>query len=319
MNKIVVFLLFATAGSYGQILGCTDSLAKNFNVSATLNDGSCVYTTTTIKPQFISQLSDSIVETSGLISYRNLLWTHNDDTDTTIYGLNFEGLIQKKIVLQKVKNTDWEEISQDSTHIYVGDFGNNYRGNRTNLHILRIEKQSFLANRPIVDTISFTYSDQVDFGTKKGNTTDFDCEAFVVTRDSIYLFTKQWTQKKTSIYVLPKSPGNYIAAFKNTLNVDGLVTGATYIEDKKRIALCGYSRLGKSFLYLLFDFQNNDFLSGNKRRINLDLNFYQIEGLTTSDGELFYLSNEAYVKKPLINNKQQLHSIDLSSFLTPHH
>jgi hypothetical protein len=67
----------------------------------------------------------------------------------------------------KVKNTDWEEISQDSSYIYVGDFGNNYQGNRTDLHILRIEKKSFLLNQPIIDTISFSYSNQTDFIFKK--------------------------------------------------------------------------------------------------------------------------------------------------------
>jgi hypothetical protein len=148
-------------------------------------------------------LNDSLNETSGLIVFDSLFWTHNDDHDTTIYGMDSKGKIQKKIKLEKVNNNDWEEISQDSSYIYIGDFGNNFQGNRKNLHLLRIEKKSFLLNKPLIDTISFSYSNQTDFSIQKENSTNFDCEAFVVSQDSIYLFSKQWSEKKTSVYVLP--------------------------------------------------------------------------------------------------------------------
>ena len=200
-NTILFFFLFVTT-TYSQISGCTDSLASNFNPNATNNNGNCQYKFTKIKPQSSLKLSDTLIETSGLIAFDNLFWTHNDDHDTRIYGLDSNGKIQKKINLEKVKNNDWEEISQDNTFIYIGDFGNNYRGNRTDLHILRIEKNSFLSNNPVIDSISFSYSNQTDLTLQKENTTDFDCEAFVVSNDSIYLFTKQWTTKKTSVYVL---------------------------------------------------------------------------------------------------------------------
>lgn len=217
--------------------------------------------------------------------------------------------------MDKVVNHDWEEISQDSSYLYIGDFGNNYSGNRTDLHILKIEKKSFLEGTPIIETISFKYSDQSDFSLKKHNTTNFDCEAFIVSKDSIYLFTKQWESTKTSIYALPKQSGNYIAQFKDSLDIKGLVTGATYIEDKKLIALCGYSKMGKSFLYLLYDFKNHDFLSGNKRKIELQLSFHQIEGITTKDGLHYYLTNESLIRKPVLNTPQQIHYFDLSPIL----
>jgi hypothetical protein len=315
MNKLIVVFLLIFNASYSQISGCTDSLAKNFNPTATNNDGSCLYKTTKIKPLTSLKLSDSLKETSGLIAIDNLLWTFNDDHDTTIYGLDLNGKIQKKIKLENVKNNDWEEISQDSSYLYIGDFGNNYQGNRTDLHILRIEKKTFLANNPVVDTISFSYSNQTDFSIQKQNRTDFDCEAFVVTQDSIYLFSKQWSQKKTSIYVLPKTPGNYIAQLKETLNVDGLITGATLLTSGKGIVLCGYSKMVSPFLYLLYDYKNNDFTAGNKRKILLSLPFHQIESIESIDGKLFYLTNESLIRKPFFNVPQQMHSVDLSSYL----
>ncbi|WP_264563537.1 T9SS C-terminal target domain-containing protein [Flavobacterium sp. N3904] len=313
-KAFLLFLLFTTV-SYSQISGCTDRLSKNYNPKATINNGSCSYASAKIKAIFSKKLSYSISEMSGLIAFEHLLWTHNDDHDTTIYGIDLNGKIQKKINLKGLKNNDWEEISQDDSYIYIGDFGNNYKGNRADLRVLRIEKKSFLLNKPIVDTIAFSYADQTDLTLQKANTTDFDCEAFVVLQDSIYLFTKEWTAKKSSVYCMPKNPGNHIARHKQTLNVEGLITGATALPNKKGIVLCGYSRMLQPFLYLLYDYKNHDFLAGNKRKISVALPFHQIEGIATEDGALFYLINEATIKKPFLNTPQQIHSIDLSPFL----
>jgi len=314
---LFLFLFFYTTAS-SQISGCTDSMSKSYNLNTTLNDGSCLYKTIKIKPVYSKTLSDSIKETSGIFSFNNLLWTHNDDHDKTIYGIDSLGKIKKKIILENTINHDWEEISQDSSHVYIGDFGNNYTGNRTDLKILKIEKKSFLKENPVIETISLTYSDQTDFSPKKPNKTNFDCEAFIVTKDTIYLFTKQWKSSKTNIYTLPNESGNHKAQLKETLDTKGLVTGATYLESKKLIALCGYSTKGKPFIYLLYDFKNHDFLSGNKRKIKLKLSFHQIEGITTEDGAHYYLTNEALIRKPILNVRQQIHYVDLSPILNPY-
>lgn len=313
-NTILFFFLFIIS-SYSQISGCTDSLAKNYNPKATDNDGSCKYRCTKIKTETTQKLSDSLLETSGLIAFNKLFWTHNDNHDTTIYGLDSIGTIQTKIKLEKVKNTDWEEITQDSIYLYIGDFGNNNSGNRTDLHILRIEKKSFLSNAPLIDTISFSYSNQMDLSVQKQNKTNFDCEAFIVSQDSIYLFTKQWRQKKTAVYSLPKTPGNHIAQYKETLNTKGLITGATYISSKNEMVLCGYSKKLKPFVYLIYDIKNYDFSIANKRKIKLKLPFHQVEGIATQDRKWFYLTNEFIVRKPFFNIPQQIHSLDLSLYL----
>ncbi|WP_281633626.1 T9SS C-terminal target domain-containing protein [Flavobacterium luteolum] len=316
MLKIVFFFLTITASINAQNPGCTDPQAENYNSKFRQNDGNCRYKNLKIKPEYSIRLSDSIKETSGLIAFENLLWTHNDDHDTTIYGLDSLGKIKKKIILPAVINHDWEEISQDDTHIYVGDFGNNSAGNRSDLRILKIEKKSFLEGKPKIETITFSYSDQTDFTASKPNKTNFDCEAFIVSKDSIYLFTKQWKSSKTNIYVLSKQEGTQTAKLKATLDTKGLVTGATYLEDKKLITLCGYTKVGKPFLYLLYDFKNHDFLSGNKRRIDIKLPFHQIEGIATKDGLHYFMTNESLVLKPILNNPQQIHYFDLSSALS---
>lgn len=315
MQKAFILFFLVLTSTYAQIPGCTDRLAKNLNPKATENNGSCLYASTKVKPEFSQKISDSISEASGLIAFENLLWVHNDDHDTTLYGLNTKGGIKRKVNLQGVRNNDWEAISQDSLHLYIGDFGNNYKGNRKDLKILRIEKKSILMSNPVIDTISFSYANQTDFEIQKANTSDFDCEAFVVLQDSIYLFTKQWTAEKTSVYSLPKNPGAHIAQLKETLGVQGLITDATVLPNKKGIVLCGYSKMLQPFVYLLYNYKNNDFLTGNQRKIKIALPLHQVEGITTEDGLLFYLTNEATIKKPFVNTPQQIHSVDLSPHL----
>lgn len=315
--KSLILLLFAFVSNLGfaQLYGCTDVLAKNYNSDATKNDGSCRYKKVKIKPIFSTELSDIIQETSGLIFWKEKLWTVNDDRDTNLYQFDAVGNNLEPNLLENVANKDWEAIAQDSLHIYVGDFGNNVSGNRQNLHILKIEKQSLLENNPKIDTIAFSFEDQNNFEAQKANKTNFDCETLLVTQDSIYIFTKEWKSKKTSSYVLPKKSGTYNATYKGSLDVNGLITGGTILEEQKIIVLCGYSKTLQPFLYLLYDYSGSDFFSGNKRKIKLRLPFHQIEGIATNDGLHYFLTNEAFQRKPFINIMQQLHAVDLSEFL----
>jgi hypothetical protein len=230
----IIILLFYTTVIHAQISGCTDSLAANFNPHATMNDGSCLYDTAIVSPINSWTLPQTLNETSGLIMWYNKFWTHNDDTDNKIYALDTLDINDySEYPLALSVNNDWEEISQDDDFIYIGDFGNNGNGNRTNLKILRVDKKSLLQNSPVIDTINFSYASQNDFSPTGNNNTNFDCEAFIVSSDSIYLFTKEWVSMKSSIYSLPKTPGNYSANLISQYDVQGLITGATYIEEKK--------------------------------------------------------------------------------------
>ena len=315
MKNIILthFLMFVIHLTHAQIVGCTDIKANNYNASANLNDGSCTYNGANVTPLSSKNLGASLIETSGLIFWNNTLWSHNDDTDNKLYSVDTSTVaILQSYVLGDVINKDWEEISHDDSFIYVGDFGNNLNGNRTDLHILRVEKSSLLLNTPIIDTIYFSYSNQTNFTATGANNTDFDCEAFLVTTDSIYLFTKQWIAEKTSIYTLPKTPGTYTAELRSTINIQGLATGITYLENKRLAVICGYSKLLQPFFYLLYDFKNNDFVNGNKRKISVNLAFHQIEGIATSNGLKYYASNENF---STLSIPQKLHVFDLTNLL----
>jgi hypothetical protein len=309
-----LIILLTVIRSDAQTSGCTDQLAVNYNSVAVVNDGSCSYAQASVTPAESYLLAESLSETSGLIFWNGYLWTHNDNTDNNIYCIDtLNGSLIKSYSLGMVKNIDWEEISQDENYVYIGDFGNN-SGSRKNLKIFRIDKPSLLQEMPLVDSIMFSYSDQTDF-TPALNNTDYDCEAFIVTSDSIYLFTKQWISKKSGLYVLPKNPGEFTAELRGKLDPDGLVTGAVFLERQGLVVLSGYSDNLSPFFYLLYDFRAKDFSSGNKRKLDIMLPYHQVEGIATNDGIKFYATNESVSLLPLINIRQKLHIFNLSPFL----
>lgn len=311
---ILIFSLISY-NAFAQASGCTDPQATNYDPQAQVNDGSCAYAPLAITPLSSVIFSDTLQETSGLIYWNDLLWTHNDNTDTSLYAIGQDGTIRGIVAVAGVANTDWEEIAQDDQYIYIGDFGNNSSGNRTDLHILRLAKSNIHGNLQ-VDTISFSYSDQESLVPCSGNTTNFDCEAFIITSDSIFLFTKRWGDKRTFLYALHKTPGIHTAMLRDSLDVQGLITGASFKEDKQMLILCGYNNFLQPFLYALYDFRETRFFGGNKRKIGITAPYAQIEGIATADGLRYYLSNEKFQQASV---PPKLHLVDLTQYLSSYY
>ncbi len=312
-----LLIIFIAAPVFPQSPGCNDPQASNYDPAANQNDGSCIYPATSVVPVFSVDLPAAVHEASGLIHFGNGLLTHNDSRDTNLYIIDsIAGSVLNKIQLGGVRNQDWEEIAQDDAFFYVGDFGNNNAGNRNNLHILRISKEN-IATAPAIDTISFSYADQPRPLPARGasNKTDFDCEAFIVTPNNIYLFTKQWTSGSTGLYRIPNLPGTHSAELIAALDVGGLITGASYHPESGVVVLLGYDGVVRPFLYLLYDYYADNFFAGNIRRIDLPMQFHQLEGISTTDGVTYHLINERLKKSPLVNVPPRLHRLDLTPYL----
>ena len=327
---ILVLILLVTIAPVcpAQVCSCTDSLALNFNPMATVNDGSCQYAATIIMPVEIGALDSQLVSTSSLFYWYNCYSTNNDHNDSCLYLIDtttaetvgsrcFDG----------VYNYDTEEITQDSLYLYFGDVGNN-NGNRQNLKILRIGKESILNQAVVIDTIWFSYEDQTEF-TSNPQATDFDCEAFIISGDSIYIFTKEWVSTQTTIYAIPKTPGAHMARLSETYDVNGLITGAAYIPEYQLVVLCGYDydpvNLLSSlhpFIVLLYDFQGERFFSGNKRRLDFDFSTRaQIEAIATHNALDYYITNESTsipVMDLVVDIPPALQRLDLREYLLPY-
>src|SRR3954467_15274692 len=81
LHKVFVLLgLLATTLVHSQVSGCKDPTALNYNSSATVNDGSCAYTTPTYYTPLVrvDTMNSTLAETSGLQWAGNSLWTFND-------------------------------------------------------------------------------------------------------------------------------------------------------------------------------------------------------------------------------------------------
>jgi len=280
--------------------GCSDPQASNFNVAATSNNGSCVYGTTTYKLPIKTSLPDALQETSGLVFTDDKLWTHNDSGgEPAIYHIDtLSGQVRQTVVVTNTVNTDWEAITADNQYIYVGDFGNNRSGNRQDLVIYRIRKSDIgtvPAIRVRADLIRFSYSDQTDFMAKELNRTAFDCEAMFVQNGQLHLFTKDWIGDKTRHYTLPATPGVHKATFREQLAANGLITDAA-LSETGVLVLTGYTRVGAAFLWLLFDYADERFFGGNKRRIELGLALDkgQIEGVAFRRNYEGFIASEKF-------------------------
>ena len=249
----------------------------------------------------IANLANEVDESSGIILWNNTLWTHNDSKkDAALFEINMDdGSTVRKIDIADLNNKDWEELTQDETYIYIGDFGNNH-GNRKDLRIFKVLKEEIEQTGKVtkVDTIAFVYPDQTDFS---GPTHDhnYDCEAMISVGDSLYLFSKNFRDKQSRLYSLPKTKGHHTAVLKDRFDVIGNITGADINEEDGVVALSGYYYDNGDFLpfvWLFWEYPNLSFFKGKHQRVNFDFQS-QIEGIAYLKDGQFLISSEAVMLK----------------------
>ena len=243
-------------------------------------------------------------ETSGLLFYNNKLFTFNDSGgQAEIYEINSSnGSIVRTITINNATNVDWEDITQDATHIYIGDIGNN-NGNRTDLKIYKISKSDFddADNIATAETISYYYANQTTFNSLPNNN-NWDAEGLISFGDKLLIFTKNWVNNMVNVYSIPKISGSYSAQFVSTYNTNGLITGADISFNEDVIYLTGYSSSQAPFMYTIHNISasNLDIFSGNvsPKITNIVPLGNQVEAISlfeiTPTKHRLYISNEKY-------------------------
>jgi hypothetical protein len=261
-------------------------------------------------PKFKVYLDDKVNETSGLLLHNGKLWTHNDSGGKPVlYQIDTStGIVLKEKFIKNVINRDWESICKDDKYAYIGDIGNN-SGKLENFYIYRIlldDLDSENIDTLEADTITFYYNPGYYKKAEKAHNTNFDSEAIIAKGDSIYIFSKNWEDKKCYFYSIPKTPGKYMANLRDTLDVNGLVCGADYNPDVNTVALIGYvyGIPAPSLLILLTDFIDDNFFCGTVIRKELELKGYQTEGIAFVDNSTLFISNENF-----LGHKQALYKI----------
>lgn len=326
---IVFFLLVVVSPSYSQHAGCPDPHANNYDSSATVNDGSCKYDITSYSPPLkVNPISDTLIESSGLQMAGDFLWSFNDGGGAAaIYRIDtITRKVYQVVYLENAVNTDWEDIAFDGTYFYVGDFGNNENGGRTDLKIYKFalndipdytSNPSATIAKEKISVISFKYSNQlIPVPSPKRDSTRFDCEAMIVDKGKIHLFSKNWIDLNTTHYVINSlAAGIYIADSVETFQTDYLVTGADKAPDQNVVVFIGYLSTfpGKHFMQILSDYTGDSYFNGNKRKLDLPdaSQMGQAEGIAFKNNSYGYISNEN-----LFFVTQKLRSFDIGKYVT---
>lgn len=248
--------------------------------------------------RLLAELPSSISETSGLaIGPDGKIWSHNDSghgpylmqIDTTGNVPEF-----KKIIYSS--NFDWEDLATDSHgNVYIGDIGNN-ENIRKKLIVYKVSLYD-TSKRVNAEAINFTYEDQKEFP-PPAEKLNFDAEAMIFHRDSLYIFTKNRTQPYNGIvkvYRIPSVPGTYEAKLVDSLQLgqgpmlDNWITGADISPDGKTLALLSHRKI-----WLIQCF-GSAFSDGEVTELTLDT-FSQKEGVVFSGNSKLYISDERFKK-----------------------
>ncbi|SIS55002.1 Por secretion system C-terminal sorting domain-containing protein [Zobellia uliginosa] len=247
----------------------------------------------------VGEMPDGLSESSGLLFFNDRLITHNDSGNLPeLYEIDTLSLtISRTVTVGNVSNHDWEDIAQDETYIYIGDFGNN-NGTRKNLAIYRIAKSDYLtSNSLMAEKIEFSYEDQTAF--ENNGNSDWDAEALFVMEDQLVVLTKQWNTQGTLAYAVPTEPGSYKAKKLDGYAVDGLVTGADYDPVSGQLYLVGYSPSLSPFLYKIDGVSKTKIFEGAVERLEVDVNLAQIESIAQVDSETYFMSSERFERADL--------------------
>ena len=234
-----------------------------------------------------------INETSGLEFYNNNFITHNDSGgEPSLYVFNEEGEIVETIGLNKnpdfeIENNDWEDITNDNKYFFVADTGNNF-GNRDNLNIIRVSKGADF----IVDgIIEISYSDQESFFPRPKH--KFDAEAIIIIEDKIALFSKDRENLNTDLYLVNKNMnGSQVLTSEVSYDVDTLITGGDFDEDRNLLALVSYNSNGNQYLLLFKNFELNNLENNTFKKFKIPLEQAQIEAVKIIDEKTFWVTSE---------------------------
>jgi len=239
----------------------------------------------------LTTLNRQVVETSGLSMYNNRIWTINDSGDASyIYEISrTSGNVIKKVEIKSAKNEDWELLTRDSTYLYIGDTGNN-DGDRDKLVIYKLK----LKDLDEAET-EVTHDGKIIFSYPSGHP-NYNCEAMIVVNNRLGIFTKNKRGQNTQFFTIENSIGEHEAKYLGEFDSHGLVTSASFINEK--LVLLGYAKREnlQAFLWVFDSFNPEQPFSTEPVGYRLPYKL-QAEAITHDLGARYLLSNEGNFHK----------------------
>lgn len=247
----------------------------------------------------VTDLPASLKENSGMVTYDGgkTIWVIEDSgNNDNIFKVSLDGKIIKHLDVKNAKNKDWEDLAKDKKgNLYIGDFGNN-RNEREDLVIYKLPNpENEKGDKIGVEKIKFNYPEQKKFPPKDSELY-YDTEAMFHWGNSLYIITKNRTRpynSKAMLYKLPDVKGEYEAEFigswetcKNSNPRTCSATSADIAPNGKTIAVLGYG-----LLWLITDFEFDDFSKGKVKQLDLELRT-QLESVCFKDNKTLFLSDE---------------------------
>lgn len=246
----------------------------------------------------LCKLPKKLSEVSGIqISKeaKSLYAIQDSGNGSFLYEIGFDGKKKREFAIN-ANNTDWEDLASDDTgNLYIGDFGNN-DNTRKDLAIIKINEADLKddnTNIAISQKTTFSYPEQTDFPPPK-KAKLFDCEAFIVSGDYFYLFTKNRSKSydgTSLVYKIANAPGEQkailLGQFKTCDNYNTCcITGAAFSSDKKKIVLLSHSKV-----FVFDSFSGDAFLQGKMTAYELH-HYSQKEAICFKDNNKVLIVDE---------------------------
>lgn len=255
----------------------------------------------------VAKLSDSLSESSGLDFVHGKLYTFNDSGNTSeLFEIDKKSGKILNTLKTNLANKDWEALTHDEDHFYIGDFGNNV-GSRKDLSIYKILFKENTLQLDSTKNLRFYYPEQKDF-TPRNLNHNFDAEALIFLNKKLHIFTKEWVSKDVSHYILDPNDNSLQGATKvETTHLGYSATDAAYFDHK--LYVVGYTKTAGVFMSVFNETQPGVFFKENPIKYHVGSAFFigQIEGIAV-DEDGIYLTSEAF-KSPLGILRQRFYFI----------
>lgn len=254
------------------------------------------------------RLEDELLEISGIVSFNGGFFAINDGgPDNFLYQVDSLGKIQRKIYID-AQNNDWEALSIDKSKIYIGDIGNNF-GQREVLHIIAIDLKQLISDsvpkeRLQIHTFACPFGELASDKDKH----DLDCEAMLIRKEEIHLFSKNRMSDEVKHAVLDLKTNT--TKIVESAKIKGQITDAA-LDENGDLILIGYKPPAYgSFMLRYTESKNGLFFLGKKARKKLgSLSVYgQSEALCLNQKGELIIGSEGNKR---LNRKARLHVLRL--------
>ncbi|WP_348728343.1 hypothetical protein [Rheinheimera texasensis] len=251
-------------------------------------------TDTSLLPKDSSETSGLVCTATGFISI--------NDSGHAAELQQLDATLKLSRIPLPLSQLDWEALTSDARHLYIGDTGNN-SGSRQHGEIHRLLHNRINGAVRVDGTLLYRFHDY-PLSPPQPYQHDFDVEALAYADGSLWMFSKSWRSGISRVYQLDPHAQTMQTLHAKALIPDlpGLVTDAVYLPESQLFLLTGYQNYQHQLLRFALQGQFDAFVAVTDRQFKL-LKVVplpqagQLEGICARGDEI-WLSQEQYQHSP---------------------